>query len=86
MKAGVKSKDRLKGLRVFVHKPNGKGFTTISIPKAQVQALRQLANLDEQSLTGCAREVSVSARPVDGQPWSAVVVAGMFAQFKAKPL
>jgi hypothetical protein len=78
MNTPVKKRDRLRGLRVFVRKPNGDGVTTISIPRHQVRALRRLALWDEQVLTQCARDVSRSADPVAGQTWSAVVVSGMF--------
>ena len=77
-----KKRDRLLGLRVFVHSAGG-GMTTISIPHRQVRELRRLAGFDEQVLTTCAREESKRAKPIAGQPWSAVVVAGMFKQLSA---
>lgn len=82
MKTQAKTKDRLKGKRIFVHQPGRGGYTTIAVPQAQYDELLRLAHLDKTALTNCARLVSWHARPKDEAPWGAVVVDGMFKRLR----
>lgn len=77
-----KSKDRLKGKRLFVYRAGRDGYTTISASEARYGELLVLAHLDDQALRDCARYVSWHGRAVDGQSWSVTVVSAMFAKLR----
>lgn len=82
MNTQVKSKDRLKGKRIFVRQPGRGGYTTIAVPQAQYDELLRLAHLDKTALNNCARLVSWHARPKEGTSWGAVVIDGMFKRLR----
>lgn len=82
MNTQVKSKDRLKGKRIFVRQPGRGGYTTIAVPQAQYDELLRLAHLDTAALTNCARAVAWHARPKEGASWGAVVIDGMFKRLR----
>lgn len=82
MNTQKKTKDRLKGKRLFVHQAGRGKYTTISVPQTQYDELLELAHLDDHTLRSCARWVSWHGRAVEGQAWSATVVAAMLQKLR----
>jgi len=78
------SSDRLRGKRIFVHKPGRLGYTTISIPERQLAELLRLAHLDINAVTTCARDVSWNLRRESGESWSATVVDAIFKRLRGQ--
>lgn len=74
MNTQKKTKDRLKGKRLFVHQAGRGGYTTVSVNQSNYDELLELAHLDEQTVSDCARFVSWHGRAVEGQSWSETVV------------
>lgn len=70
----MKTHANMKGLRLFVYKPDRKGYTTIYVNWATLEELLPFVDGDTKALSAIARVASLRARPSDDQPWSVSVL------------
>jgi hypothetical protein len=70
------------GIRVWVHKADKTGYTTISIADPMYSKLLRLAYEDTRILARFARQVSWQVQPRNGESWSARVQEALFNKLR----